>query len=65
MREWVGSTLAGSGTSTVKLTTSWQKVTLAYVPTSPGSSNIDLNAYVAGAAAGTGFYADDVSIVRG
>jgi parallel beta-helix repeat protein len=64
LREWSGPTLVGTATSSIKLTTAWQKVSVAYTPASAGSSNLDLNAYVTSAAAGTGFYADDVSIFR-
>jgi PKD repeat protein len=64
-REYVGSTLAGSATSSVTLTSSWQQVTLTYSPVSPGSSTLDFNAYVAKGAPGTSFDADDASITRG
>ena len=64
-REYVGSTLAGSATGSVTLTSSWQQVTVAYSPVSPGSSTLDFNAYVAKGAAGTSFDADDASITRG
>ena len=47
------------------LTTSWQKVTLAYAPVAPGASTLDLNAMVVGAAPGTCFLADDVTIELG
>jgi parallel beta-helix repeat protein len=61
-REYVGSTLVGSATSTATLTSSWQEVTVDYSPASPGSSTLDFNAYVAKGAAGTSFDADDASI---
>jgi parallel beta-helix repeat protein len=63
-REYNGSTLVGTGTSQVKLTTSWQPITLTYTPVAPGVSTLDLNAYITKAAAGTGFYADDVAIYK-
>jgi parallel beta-helix repeat protein len=63
-REYVGSTLAGTATSTVTLTSSWQQVTVTYSPVSPGSSTLDFNAYVSKGAAGTSFDADDASITR-
>jgi parallel beta-helix repeat protein len=63
-REYSGSTLVGSQTTQVTLTTSWQQVTVTYVPGAPGASTLDFNAYVVGAAPGTGFYADDALIDR-
>jgi PKD repeat protein len=65
LREYAGSTLAGSATNSVTLTSSWQQVILTYSPISPGSSTLDLNAYVAKGAVGTSFDADDVSITLG
>jgi parallel beta-helix repeat protein len=62
IREYRSGTQVGSNSTTVPLAMSWQHVTLAYTPTSPGSSSLDLNAYVSGAAVGTCFYVDDVSI---
>jgi parallel beta-helix repeat protein len=59
LREYVGPTLAGSAMTQVTLTTSWQQVTVTYRPASPGSSTLDYNAYVVGAAPGTCFFADD------
>ena len=64
-REYMGSTLAGTATSSVTLTSTWQQVTVTYSPVSPGSSTLDFNAYVAKGAAGTSFDADDASITRG
>jgi parallel beta-helix repeat protein len=64
-REYSGTSLMGSQLTELPLTTAWQKVTLAYVPAAPGASTLDLNALVTGAAPGTCFYADDVSIERG
>ena len=61
-REYSGSTLVGSATTQVKLTTTWQKVTVAYATGAAGASTLDFNAYVVSAAAGTGFYADDAAI---
>lgn len=61
-REYAGSTLAGTATSTVTLTSSWQQVTVTYSPVSPGSSTLDFNAYVVKGAPGTSFDADDASI---
>jgi parallel beta-helix repeat protein len=63
-REYTGSTLTGTGTSQVKLTNAWQQISLTYTPAAPGGSTLDLNAYVSKAAAGTGFYADDVAVYK-
>jgi hypothetical protein len=65
-REYVGSTLVGTTTSQVTLTTSWQQVTVTYQVTSAGST-LDFNAYLASADAPPGacFYADDVAITVG
>jgi parallel beta-helix repeat protein len=60
LREYDGSTLAGSTTQTTTLSTAWQQVTVALVASAPGSSTVDLNAYVSGAPPGSCFYADDV-----
>jgi hypothetical protein len=61
-----GGTLLGTTTAQVTLSTSWQRVSVAYTVTSPGGS-LDFNAYLANADAPPGncFYADDVSIVQG
>jgi len=61
-REYSGSTLVGTATAQVTLTASWQQVSLTYSPASPGASTLDLNAFVAKAATGTAFYADDAAI---
>jgi len=62
LREYAGSTLVGSATTQVTLTTSWQHVTVTHVPASAGASSLDYNAYATGVPPGTCFYADDVSI---
>ncbi len=66
LREYSGSTLVGTGTSTVTLSTSWQQVTVAYTVAAAGTT-LDLNAYTATANSppGTCFYADDASIIFG
>jgi parallel beta-helix repeat protein len=64
-REYAGATLMGSQTSSITLSTSWQQITVAYAPVSPGSSTLDFNAYVSSAAVGTCFYADDAVITLG
>jgi parallel beta-helix repeat protein len=65
-REFSGSTLVGSTSTQITLTTSWQLVSVTYTAVSPGSTNLDFNAYLPSASAppGTCFYADDASIVR-
>jgi parallel beta-helix repeat protein len=63
-QEFSGTTLVGSATSQVTLTTSWQQVTVAYTIKSPGSS-LDFQAFVANPGPGAVFYADDASIVVG
>jgi PKD repeat protein len=55
--------LLGSKTTSVKLTTSWQQVSVTLAVSSPGST-LDFNAYVTNAAPGPCFYADDASIVN-
>jgi hypothetical protein len=48
----------------VKLTTSWQPISLTYNPVAAGQSTLDLNASISKAAAGTGFYTDDVAVYK-
>jgi hypothetical protein len=64
-REYSGTTLVGTRSTQVTLTTSWQLVTVTYTPVSPNSSNLDFNAYLTAASApqGSYFYADDAVIV--
>jgi parallel beta-helix repeat protein len=59
-----GTTLVGTVTAVVTLTTAWQQVTAAYTPVSAGSSTLDFNAYLSSADAPPGncFYADDATI---
>ena len=64
IREYAGTVLVGSATSTVTLSTSWTKVTTTYVPSAPGSSAIDLNGYTSPTPPGVCFQADDVSLTR-
>lgn len=61
-----GGAVTGSKATTVTLTTNWQLVTVAYTVKSPGTSTLDLQAFVPKAFAPTGtcFYADDASLVR-
>jgi len=63
LREYSGGTLVGSAhISSVSLTADWQQVTVTLTPQSPGSTTLDLNAYVPSAPPGVCFYADDASI---
>jgi parallel beta-helix repeat protein len=66
-REYSGTTLVGTKSTQVTLTASWQLVSVTYTPASPGSSNLDFNAYLPSASAppGTCFYADDAVITTG
>jgi hypothetical protein len=57
----VTSALLGTAESIVTLGTGWQQVQVAYTPTKPGGSTLDLNAY-ASASPGTCFYADEAGI---
>jgi hypothetical protein len=54
--------LVGSNLTQITLTTAWQKVSNSYTPLAPGSTTLDLNAYVTSAAPGTCFYADSVLV---
>jgi hypothetical protein len=49
----------------VNLTTTWQLVTVTYVPAAAGASQLDVTAYVSNAAPGVAFLADDVTLTRG
>jgi PKD repeat protein len=66
MLKETGGSLNGSQTTTVTLTTNWQLVTVSYTVKSPGTSTLDLQAFVPRTFAPTGtcFYADDVSILK-
>jgi hypothetical protein len=63
LREYNASTLVGLKTASLKLTTSWQMVSVSYVPAMPGTSTLDFLGLVSNAPVGTCFYADDISIV--
>ena len=66
IREYQGTALVQTVTENVGLTTSWQQVTLVlHQPAAVGSSSLDLNAYVVGAAPGVCFDADDISLELG
>jgi hypothetical protein len=62
LREYDGGTLVGTATSEVALTKTWRPVAVSYRPQAPGTSTLDLNAYVSGAEPGTCFYADDAKL---
>ena len=66
MLKETGGALNGSLTTTVTMTTNWQLVTVSYTVKSPGTSTLDLQAFVPKnfAPTGTCFYADDVSILK-
>jgi hypothetical protein len=63
IREYASSTNIASRSSDLILSTSWQKVSLTYTAARPGTSTLDLTAYITGGA-GASFLVDDVSIVR-
>jgi hypothetical protein len=63
LREYSGSTLAGTQSTSVTLTTSWQQLTVSYTPATAGTT-LDFNAYIAGAPPGTCFLADDAAISK-
>ena len=55
VREYAGSTLVGTATNHLTLTTAWQQLSVAYAPRSVGTSTLDLNAYVSNAPPGNCF----------
>jgi hypothetical protein len=63
LRQYNSSTLVGLKTASITLTTSWQMVSVSYVPAMPGTSTLDFLGLVSNAPVGTCFYADDISIV--
>jgi parallel beta-helix repeat protein len=64
LREYVGSTLVGTATATVNVTTDWQQLQISYPVASPGST-IDLNVYETNQPAGSNFLIDDVTEASG
>jgi hypothetical protein len=63
-REYAGSTRVGVAVSAgLALSTTWQQVTVSITPAA--GNRLDLSAFVANAAPGTCFDADDVSLVAG
>jgi PKD repeat protein len=63
-REFVGTEQVGTKSTSIRLTTAWQQIQVRYRPSAPGSSALDLNALIREAQPGTGFDADDATIVR-
>jgi len=61
-REYDGSTAAGSVVVDATLGTSWQKLTMTYAVTVPGTT-LDFQITVPSAAPGSVFYVDDASIL--
>jgi hypothetical protein len=61
-REYNGGSLVGTASASVTLSTSWQLVTLSYVPANPGVSTLDFTGWVSNVPVGPCFYADDVSM---
>jgi hypothetical protein len=64
LREYVGTTLVGTGTATATTTGGWQQVQLSYPVTSTGST-LDLNVYQVNQPAGTSLLVDDVTASTG
>ena len=62
VREFNNNIAVGSQTATLALDTTWQQVTVSYVPAMLGST-LDLNAYTLNTPPGTCFSADDVSML--
>jgi hypothetical protein len=65
LSEMSGATVVGSASSSIRLTTSWQQVTVSYTVKQPGATALDFSASVVSVpAATTAFYADDAALVR-
>jgi hypothetical protein len=64
LREYSGTTLVGSQTSTMSLATAWQEVLVSYTPVNPGASTLDLNGYTTATPPGTCFQADTITLTR-
>jgi parallel beta-helix repeat protein len=66
IREYNGGKFQGSATSTLKLSPTWQQVSVSYTPKLTGSS-LDLNGFTTAANSPPGvcFYADDVALALG
>jgi WD40-like Beta Propeller Repeat len=64
VREYVGGVLQGSVSPSLALTSSWQQVTAVYTPVAPGTSSLDVEAFVSSSPVGVCFLADDASITH-
>jgi hypothetical protein len=68
LREYVGSTLVGTGTGTFNTTANtvgtWQQIQLSYQVASPGST-LDLNVYQTSQPVGSNVQIDDVTASSG
>jgi hypothetical protein len=62
LREYVGGTLVGKQVAQAALSTTWQQISVGSTTVAPGSSSLDLQAWIDGAPVGTCFTADDVAI---
>jgi peptidoglycan/xylan/chitin deacetylase (PgdA/CDA1 family) len=66
LAELSGTTVVGSASASLALTTSWQQVKVSYVARSPGATALNLIAAVGSVARNaTAFYADDAVLVLG
>jgi hypothetical protein len=66
LAELSGTTVVGSASASLALTTSWQQVKVSYVARSPGATALNLIASVGSVARNaTAFYADDAVLVLG
>jgi hypothetical protein len=64
VREYNGTTLVATGTSTVTSTGDWQQVQLSYPVASPGST-LDLNVYETSQPVGATLQVDDLTAGTG
>jgi hypothetical protein len=64
LQEFNGSTLVGSASSQLTLTTSWQQITVTYTVAAAGTT-LDFQSYLTNPPPGVDFYADDASITLG
>ncbi|HET8560606.1 MAG TPA: carbohydrate binding domain-containing protein [Marmoricola sp.] len=62
IREYAGTTLVGTQSSSLTLSTSWQRLVLDYVPVSPGSSHLDVNLLRWTPAGAVCFQVDDIVV---
>jgi hypothetical protein len=60
-----GSTVVGSAAATIRLSTSWQRISVSYAVKQPGTTSLHISASVAGVSGlTTAFYADDATLGR-